>query len=34
MSNRVVSLALTRDHWPEIRGVVLYVFPIRREAVL
>ena len=29
MSSQVVSLALTREEWPEVRGVVLYVFPMR-----
>ncbi len=29
MSSQVVSLALTREHWPDVRGVVLYVFPMR-----
>ena len=29
MSSQVVSLALTREHWPDVRGAVLYVFPMR-----
>ena len=29
MSSQVVSLAVTRENWPTVRGVVLYVFPMR-----
>ena len=29
MSSQVVTLALTREDWPNIGGVVLYVFPMR-----
>ena len=29
MSSQVVSLALTREHWPKVRGLVSYVFPTR-----
>lgn len=34
MSSQVVSLALTREAWPRIRGVVLYVFPMRWRLLL
>ncbi len=34
MSSQVVTLALTREHWPSIRGVVLYVFPMRWHLLL
>ena len=34
MSSQVVSVALTREHWPDIRGVVLYVFPMRWRNLL
>ena len=34
MSSHVVSLALTREDWPEVRGVVLYVFPMRWHLLL
>ena len=34
MSAQVVSLALTREDWPEVRGAVLYVFPVRWLHVL
>ena len=34
MSAQVVSLALTREVWPEVRGAVLYVFPNRWRHVL
>ena len=34
MSGQVVSLALTREHWPDVRGVVLYVFPTRWHNLL
>lgn len=29
MSSQVVSLALARQDWPDVRGLVLYVFPMR-----
>lgn len=34
MSSQVVSLALTRENWPEVRGLVLYVFPMRWRNLL
>lgn len=34
MSSQVMSLAMTREHWPEVRGVVLYVFPMRWSVVM
>ena len=34
MSAQVVSLALTREDWPEVRGAILYVFPNRWRHVL
>ncbi len=34
MSSQVVSLALTREYWPEVRGMVLYVFPMRWHNLL
>ena len=34
MSSQVMSLTLTREHWPEVRGVVLYVFPMRWRIVM
>ena len=34
MSSQVVSLALTRKCWPEVRGLVLYVFPMRWRNLL
>ena len=34
MSSQVVSLALTRERWPDVRGMVLYVFPMRWRMVL
>ncbi len=34
MSSQVVSLALTREKWPEVRGLVLYVFPMRWRNLL
>ncbi|MCY4529391.1 MAG: alpha/beta hydrolase [Chloroflexi bacterium] len=34
MSSQVVSLALSREHWREVRGVVLYVFPMRWRNLL
>lgn len=29
MSSQIMSLALSREHWPDVRGLVLYVFPMR-----
>ncbi len=29
MSSQVVSLAMAREKWPDVRGVALYVFPMR-----
>lgn len=29
MSSQVVSLAMARENWPDVRGVALYVFPMR-----
>ncbi len=34
MSSQVVSLALTREHWPDVQGMVLYVFPMRWRNLL
>ena len=34
MSSQVVSLALTREYWPDVRGMVLYVFPMRWHNLL
>ena len=34
MSSQVVSVALTREDWPDIRGLVLYVFPDRWRNLL
>ena len=34
MSSQVVSLALTKESWPNVRGVVLYVFPMRWRYLL
>ena len=34
MSAQVVSLALTREDWPKVRGAALYVFPSRWRHVL
>ena len=34
MSSQVVSLALTKESWPDVRGVVLYVFPMRWRNLL
>ncbi|MDE2899515.1 MAG: hypothetical protein OXN15_00595 [Chloroflexota bacterium] len=34
MSAQVVSLALTHKDWPDVRGVVLYVFPSRWRHVM
>ncbi len=34
MSSQVVSLTLSRERWPEVRGLVLYVFPMRWRNLL
>ena len=34
MSSQVVSLAMVRENWPDMCGVVLYVFPMRWENLL
>ena len=34
MSAQVVSLALTREDWPEVHGAVLFVFPIHWRHVI
>ena len=34
MSSQVMSLALIREDWPEVRGVALYVFPTRWHILL
>ena len=34
MSSQIMSLALSREHWPDVRGLVLYVFPMRWRIVL
>ena len=34
MSSQVVSLAMARENWPDVRGVVLYVFPMRWDNLL
>ena len=34
MSSQIMSLALTREDWPNVRGVVLYVFPMRWHVLL
>ena len=34
MSSQVVSLALTRERWPDVHGMVLYVFPMRWRVLL
>lgn len=34
MSSQVISLALTRENWPDVRGAVLYVFPTQWFNVL
>ena len=33
-SGQVMSLALTRQHWPDVQGLVLYVFPRRWRVLL
>ena len=34
MSSQVMSLAMAREAWPDVRGVVLYVFPMRWRVLL
>ena len=34
MSSQVVSLALTRERWPDVQGMVLYVFPMKWRNLL
>lgn len=34
MSSQVMSLALSREHWPDVSGLVLYVFPMRWRIIL
>ena len=34
MSSQVVSLAMARENWPDVRGVALYVFPMRWRKLL
>ena len=34
MSSQVVSLAMSQEHWSDIHGVVLYVFPMRWQVLL
>ena len=34
MSSQVVSLAMARENWPDVRGVALYVFPMRWRNLL
>lgn len=34
MSGQVVSLAMTREQWPDVRGVALYAFPMKWRNVL
>ena len=34
MSSQVMSLAVTRKNWPGVRGVVLYVFPMKWRDLL
>ena len=34
MSSQVVSLALTCERWPDVHGMVLYVFPMRWRTLL
>ena len=34
MSSQVVSLAMAGEDWPDIHGVVLYVFPMRWQVLL
>lgn len=34
MSSQVMSLAMARERWPEVKGVVLYVFPMRWRVVM
>ncbi|MCE2459118.1 MAG: hypothetical protein J4G14_15115 [Dehalococcoidia bacterium] len=34
MSSQVVSLAMSQEHWSDIHGVALYVFPMRWQVLL
>ena len=34
MSSQIMSLALTREDWPDVRGMVLFVFPMRWRVLL
>ncbi len=34
MSSQVMSLAVANERWPDVRGVVLYVFPMRWHVIL
>lgn len=34
MSSQVVSLALTRERWPDVQGMMLYVFPMKWRNLL
>lgn len=34
MSSQVMSLAMADERWPDVRGVVLYVFPMRWRVVM
>lgn len=34
MSSQVVSLAMTQEGWPDVRGVALYVFPMRWQVMI
>ena len=34
MSSQVVSLAMSQEAWPDVQGVVLYVFPMRWQVLL
>ena len=34
MSSQVMSLAVANERWPDVRGIVLYVFPMRWHVIL
>lgn len=34
MSSQIMSLALAQEHWPHVRGLILYVFPMRWRVLL
>ena len=34
MSSQVMSLLLAREHWPQVRGLILYVYPNRWRVLL